>query len=121
MTQVTIPARFNGPARSANGGYACGVLASFVGGPARVRLHHPPPLDRVMTVQPGEAEREVVLTHGRRVIATARPGEPAGEVPPAPSLVEAAAALADARGRVWARAEHVWIERPPGSPVPTPG
>ena len=40
-TQVTIPARYNGPPDSGNGGYSCGVLAAFIDGPARVRLHSP--------------------------------------------------------------------------------
>jgi hypothetical protein len=48
---VTIPARFNGPPDSGNGGYSCGLLAARINGPARVRLHRPPPLDRALTVR----------------------------------------------------------------------
>ena len=46
---VIIPSRFNGPPDSGNGGYSCGVLAAFIDGPARVRLHVPPPLDKSAT------------------------------------------------------------------------
>ena len=39
LTEVlTIPRRFNGPPRSGNGGYVCGRLASYLDGPASVRL-----------------------------------------------------------------------------------
>ena len=47
---LSIPARFNGPPASGNGGYSCGVLAACVAGPARVRLHAPPPLDRARSM-----------------------------------------------------------------------
>ena len=43
---VTIDPRFNGPPDSGHGGYVSGVVASFLEGPARVRLHRPPPLGR---------------------------------------------------------------------------
>ncbi len=50
--QVTIESRFRGPADSANGGYACGALARFLGtDPAEVTLRLPPPLDRPLTVE----------------------------------------------------------------------
>ena len=35
--QVTIPARFNGPPGTANGGYACGLVAAAIGASAGVR------------------------------------------------------------------------------------
>ena len=39
---VRIDRRFRGPADSANGGYAAGLLASFLDGPAEVTLRLPP-------------------------------------------------------------------------------
>ncbi len=53
---LTIPARFCGPARSGNGGYTAGLLAERVRGEARhpvveVTLRQPPPLDVAMRVQ----------------------------------------------------------------------
>ena len=41
---LVIDDRYNGPPASANGGYACGRIAAFVDGPARVTLRKPPPL-----------------------------------------------------------------------------
>ena len=33
---VTIPAQFNGPPGSGNGGYSAGAFADFIGGPTEV-------------------------------------------------------------------------------------
>ena len=41
---VRIPAGLNGPATTANGGVAAGVMAALVEGPAQVRLLRPPPM-----------------------------------------------------------------------------
>ena len=45
-----IDERFHGPPGSGNGGYTCGVLASFVNQPAQVTLRRPPPLERPLSV-----------------------------------------------------------------------
>ena len=50
-TELVIPSGFNGPHTSGNGGYSAGTLAVFVDGPATIRLHFPPPLDRSLTVE----------------------------------------------------------------------
>ena len=58
MTEIVIPARFNGPARSGNGGFVAGSLAEVVlehGDRAvhrvvEVTLRRPPPLDTALTV-----------------------------------------------------------------------
>ena len=46
----------NGPPNSANGGYACGLLAtaaqSYLDGRIAVSLHRPPPLETNLTVRP---------------------------------------------------------------------
>jgi hypothetical protein len=55
---LVVPARFNGPARSANGGFTAGSLAErllLLGGeplgrPVEVTLRRPPPLETAMTV-----------------------------------------------------------------------
>ncbi|MGH2716864.1 MAG: hypothetical protein ACRDM7_23840, partial [Thermoleophilaceae bacterium] len=48
---LTIPARFNGPPSSANGGYACGRVAELVGTEeVAVSLRLPPPLERPLEV-----------------------------------------------------------------------
>ena len=87
---LVIPARFNGPPASANGGYACGLVAELVGGRAEVTLRRPPPLDVPLTVERGDDGRVRVLD-GDAVVAE---GEPVGAFAldvPAPVLVEEAA------------------------------
>lgn len=49
--QVRIDARFRGPPNSANGGYACGLLAEGIEGVATAQLRLPPPLERDMTFE----------------------------------------------------------------------
>ncbi len=102
MSTVTIDARFNGPDGSANGGYACGAVAAFIEGPARVRLQRPPPLDHAMTIRRGD-DAEIALLDGDDLVARAWPWEPAGTVPPPPTLDEALA------GRTHYRAYHAHI------------
>ena len=48
----TVPIGRNGPAASANGGIAAGLLGSLLPGVARVRLYRPPPLGEPMEVRP---------------------------------------------------------------------
>ena len=48
---LLIDPRFNGPPRSAHGGYTCGLAAGFLGASAaEVTLRLPPPLGRELTV-----------------------------------------------------------------------
>jgi hypothetical protein len=99
LGEVTIPARFNGPERSANGGYACGSLARFLSEPAEVTLRKPPPLDRPMQVfGDGECVRmqdgDVLIAEGRPVAL--EPLEP--PVRPDPAAAEAARALHPGHG-----------------------
>ena len=69
--QLTIPARYCGPPGSANGGYACGLTASALGGSGvEVTLRAPPPLDRPLTLQRNNSK--ATLVDGDRVIADAR-------------------------------------------------
>jgi hypothetical protein len=49
---VRIPARFNGPPGSGNGGYSAGVFAG--GEPHEVTLRMPPPLDTPLSVGDGQ-------------------------------------------------------------------
>ena len=90
MQQLSIPARFNGPPTSGNGGYSAGSLAAFVDGCARVRLHRPPPLDTVLEVR--GADSGVDLLDGDTLVASARPDELNMQVPDAPDLAAARAA-----------------------------
>ncbi|MFT3865644.1 MAG: hypothetical protein QM729_15355 [Solirubrobacterales bacterium] len=51
MTTVSVPAKFNGPPASGNGGYSCGVLAKRFDGPAAVSLKRHIPLDRAVELR----------------------------------------------------------------------
>jgi len=67
---VMFPGRFNGPPGSANGGYACGVIAAHV--PAdlvEVTLRRPPPLDTALSIDHTGQRYEV--RNGEDLIAVA--------------------------------------------------
>jgi hypothetical protein len=83
---VIIPPRFNGPPDSANGGYAAGMLATYVAAPAgaEVTLRRPPPLATPLDVTTNCDTIEVY--EGDQLVASARPapGPIADPVPPVP-------------------------------------
>lgn len=84
MTQtITIDRRFCGPAKSGNGGYVCGRLASFINGPAEVRLTAPPPLDTPLDVLP--SEKGVELKQGNTLYGMAWAKTPQVDVPALPA------------------------------------
>lgn len=96
MPELTIPARFCGPPRSANGGYTAGLLAREQEGVTTVRLHAPPPLDTPLELRTdGET---TTLSDGDTKLASAWPGAFEGEVPAPPGLSEARAAAEGYRG-----------------------
>jgi hypothetical protein len=84
---VRIPARFNGPPDSGNGGYTCGLVAGLLGGAAEVTLRLPPPLDRELEVVHDDTRVEV--RDGGRLVAEAEPVELAIDVPAPVSQAEA--------------------------------
>src|SRR5687768_16373129 len=84
---MTIGQRFRGPADSANGGYAAGLLAAHVDGPTEVTLRLQPPLERPLAVERrGEA---VVLLDGDALVAEAVPTEVELDPPPPVSWEQA--------------------------------
>ncbi|MEZ5892531.1 MAG: hypothetical protein R3C58_05215 [Parvularculaceae bacterium] len=73
MTKVIIARRFCGPRTSGNGGYAAGLFAQAVGGPASVTLKKPPPLDREIMLRAVEGgDYEAVCDDD--IIAVIAPG-----------------------------------------------
>jgi hypothetical protein len=66
---IVIEERFHGPPGSGNGGYTCGVLASFVNQPAEITLQRPPPLDRPLSVV--RRGRQAELFDGNQLVAEA--------------------------------------------------
>ncbi len=65
--QVVIARRFNGPPNSAQGGYAAGVVAAYIDGPAEVTLRRPPPLETPLTI--ARQNGQVQLLHDGALIA----------------------------------------------------
>ncbi|MER6910512.1 hypothetical protein ABT354_02390 [Streptomyces sp. NPDC000594] len=88
---IRVDRRYNGPPDSANGGYACGLIAARASrmlgadGTPVVHLHAPPPLDTGLRAV--RAGRRVHVRHGERLIATVSHQvsvmEPVEFVPPA--------------------------------------
>jgi hypothetical protein len=89
---VRIDRRFRGPADSANGGYAAGLLASFLDGPAEVTLRLPPPLERELTVE--RRDGGAVLLDGDAVVAEAVASAVDVDPPSPPGFDEAVSASA---------------------------
>lgn len=103
MDGLTIPARFNGPPSSGNGGYVGGSLARLLRLPVvDVSLRAPPPLDRALTVRFVD-EQAIVLMDGDTGLARASGGELPLELPPAPDHDAACAAGALGRMRAASR------------------
>jgi hypothetical protein len=80
---VIIPARFNGPPGSANGGYAAGLFSEALGGGFEVMLLRPPPLDTQLDIVGDE------LRDGDNVVAKARRAVVPEDAPEPVSLAEA--------------------------------
>ena len=80
---VRVPAGWNGPASSANGGVAAGIAATLLDGAATVRLHAPVPMDVDLPVSRGDGTVVVTTGDGTPVLtaAAAAPVVGALEVP----------------------------------------
>ncbi len=88
---VTIATQFNGPMRSGNGGYVCGLLGSEHGADiSNSMLMQPPPLDTPLTWERDGDELRLV-TAGGAIIGTAITGSFDRDVVPCPTLEEAEA------------------------------
>jgi hypothetical protein len=83
LSTLTIDPTYCGPPTSGNGGYVAGVLASFLAGPAEVRLHSPPPLATPLDVCTSDDDG-VELRRGDEVIASARYADVEIDVPACP-------------------------------------
>ncbi|HXS48375.1 MAG TPA: hypothetical protein VN756_13040 [Solirubrobacterales bacterium] len=94
--QVVIESRFRGPPDSANGGYACGVLARLIEPrAAEVTLRLPPPLDRPLEMETSDGET-AFMRDGDAVIAEAHAIDELELEIPSPVDVEEAASARDA-------------------------
>jgi len=98
---LTIPAWFNGPPTSGNGGYTCGRVAELVAAEVvQVSLRSPPPLDTPLdVVRDGD---RVTLLDGDTLVAEGKPSELLVDVPEAVPAAEVDAAQAEGGDR-WAQ------------------
>lgn len=79
---ILVPAMFNGPPGSANGGVSAGLAASRIAGPAEVSLRAPPPLETPMQVVPTADGYDVL--HEGQIVMQVHPGAPLAPPPAAP-------------------------------------
>ena len=93
MDEVVIARRFCGPPASANGGYACGLVAGLLDGRARVTLRSPPPLDRPLRVE--REARRASLWDDELLVAEGELVGGASAAPPAPVGLEEACRAAE--------------------------
>ncbi|MFT4188917.1 MAG: hypothetical protein QM621_10095 [Aeromicrobium sp.] len=96
---VTIPAQFNGPDHSGNGGYVCGLLATQLPSdtPVTATLHMPPPLDTPLAWE--RSGEEVRLeSHGGTIIGRASRGGFDRAALPSPDAKRVACGLANYAG-----------------------
>ncbi len=91
-TIVSVPAQFRGPPKSANGGYACGIMGRLIEGAATALLRAPPPLDTPMVLVQNDAA-VLLESEAGELIGEARPADSPVPAPPlTPTLAAAAAA-----------------------------
>jgi hypothetical protein len=103
MDQVVIARRFNGPPDSAQGGYACGVVAERIAAQvATISLRRPPPLEHPLAVRGGE-DGTVSLLDGDELVAEGAPSALGLDVPPPVGFEEARRASA----------ANPWVDRHP--------
>jgi hypothetical protein len=97
---LTIPARFNGPPETGNGGYTCGRLAALLDAETAVAvsLRVPPPLERPLAVVRHVARAE--LHDGETLVAEAAPSE-LSLAPPEPVPFDRARAASDDGREQW--------------------
>jgi hypothetical protein len=93
MELLRIPARFNGPPASGNGGWSAGLVAGLLpDAPAvTVRLQSPPPLDTDLRSESG-GDGSVLVLAGEVPVATVRASDRLAS--PVPEPVDHATALA---------------------------
>jgi len=97
VTDVTvIDPRFRGPPKSANGGYACGVLAEHIDGAAVATLRMPPPLGEEMVLERTETSSRLSL--GGRLVGEATASAFHLTTPEVPTVVAAARGAKDYTG-----------------------
>lgn len=93
---ITVETRFCGPDGMGNGGFVSGIVAEAIGGPAKIRLHAPTPLERTLRLV--SDERGARLMDADKMLVE---GEPLGKpldldpmpAPPSDAMIEACRAI----------------------------
>ena len=104
MSEVLVPARYNGPPDVVNGGYACATLARAIDGLAEVTLRRPVPVDTALRLERSDEGAALLAPDGTR-LAEARRGE---ALPDAPAAVAADVAEAAAENGITRRFESAF-------------
>jgi hypothetical protein len=91
---MIIESTYCGPSTSGQGGYVCGLLGTYIQGPADVTLRIPPPLDREMEVNI-MGHDHVTLMDGNTLVAEARKIVLELDVPAPPAYADAQTASRD--------------------------
>jgi hypothetical protein len=94
---ITIKARYNGPPKSANGGYACGLMAAHLKGAVEASLKVPPLLNKAFQLEVSTGS--VRMLDGEQLIGSAREVVLDLEVPRVPRPLVLAGDPVDAPGR----------------------
>ncbi len=103
-----VPARFNGPRESGQGGYTAGLIAMRMGELAEVSLRAPIPLDRELKLT--EHDHGGIDVHdGETLVAEAKPRELELEAPEPVGIEEARAASARYRGLPDGEFSHCFV------------
>jgi hypothetical protein len=98
---LLIGPRFCGPPDTSNGGYACGLIASYLDGPAEVTLRLPPPLQKLLAVERDDRGSVRILDSETLIAeATGLPGGPSLQLPDPVSVAQARSAGARSRLRL---------------------
>ena len=94
--QIVIDPAFEGPPASAQGGYACGMLAPHLPADAEITLRAPIPLGAALELAPHDGG--LMLQHGTTVVAEGASTRLENGVPAPPAFAEALAATASYPG-----------------------
>jgi hypothetical protein len=94
---LIVPAGFNGPRNSGQGGYTAGLIAMRMGELAEVSLRSPVPLDRELAIE-DYAHGGIHVRDGQTLVAEARPRELEIAIPDPVGPGEARAAKQRYRG-----------------------
>ena len=106
---LIVEKRFQGPEGMGNGGYVSGLVAEAVGGPAKIRLLAPTPLDRELRLVQDADAQVVRLRDGDTVLVEGEAlGKPLDLDPiPTPPGDEA---IREARANFPTRAQHMAVD-----------